>query len=448
MKIPRNPILPLFILGLLLQLVGFFAVLSVSSSHNLPFPSLTGDSNHYRILAENLIQKRAFDIYPDRPSPDSLRTPGYPVFLALLYFIGQTWVGAVFLQSAVMGFIPVLVYLIGKRAVSEGVGFVAGVLSAFDPIQIFYSTLTLSDALFVLVLLLAVYALLTVYRESKAWWILLAGGLLGFAVLVRPIGQFLIIPALGFLFFRRPDRKRFLVASGWLLAGFLLVVAPWSVRNKLLFNSWQLSAIGNFNAAYFTMLFLEQRTGISADEWQRQLVRSAGTEDLGLLRSVDGGALSLKFARSVVLEHPVAYTTFHIVKMIPFFLNDGLRDIVRLTGIYKAPLPNVSRSLLAGEYQLLWREVRAGGVNTVLLVTGALAMLAVLALAAVGAVVGMRSSEMRLVIYFFLFIILYFGLLTGPVANARYRMPAMPFLLILAVYGAQALLQWKRGLAR
>ena len=63
----------------------------------------------------------------------------------------------------------------------------------------------------------------------------------------------------------------------------------------------------------------------------------------------------------------------------------------------------------------------------------------------VGFVRGLLGKVTKMPTVFFTVLILYFAVLTGPVANARYRIPVMPLLAILAGVGAQVV--W-RGLKR
>lgn len=52
------------------------------------FPVHGGDSPEYIILAENLIQHRTFSPKPNEPfTPETFRTPGYPLFLAATLFL-------------------------------------------------------------------------------------------------------------------------------------------------------------------------------------------------------------------------------------------------------------------------------------------------------------------------------------------------------------------------
>ncbi|OHA00758.1 MAG: hypothetical protein A3H71_01805 [Candidatus Sungbacteria bacterium RIFCSPLOWO2_02_FULL_48_13b] len=429
----------------MVQLAVFALVYAVTSAKQLPFPSLTGDSNHYRILAENLLQKKAFDTFPNMYSPESFRTPGYPAFLAVLHLFFRKWVIVALFQALLMTLVPVLSYILATRLFGSTVGLITGLLVAFDPIRLFYSTITLSDTFFSLLFIWSLLLLVPRGEASTLKRLGFAGVLLGIAILVRPIGQFLPIIFLSYLFLAKVSWHQFAKEAVVFLFGVLIIVTPWAMRNKVTFDSWQLSSVGSFNAAYFTMLYLKETTGANPDSLQHQIVQRVGSDDLGLLRSVAGGELSLAFARSVVVEHPLGYLWFHAVKTIPFFLSDGIRDSARLLGIYNPALPNFSGMLLHGQFKDFLSALWGDGVSLMMLLLGGGSMALAILLGIVGFVRGLLGKVTKMPTVFFTVLILYFAVLTGPVANARYRIPVMPLLAILAGVGAQVV--W-RGLKR
>src|SRR3989344_9578370 len=72
-----------------------------------------GDSPGYMLLAKNLVEHGVFSLSDAPPYiPSNIRTPGYPLFLALIYFIFHSFVPAIFLGAAAAAFAAPLVYLI------------------------------------------------------------------------------------------------------------------------------------------------------------------------------------------------------------------------------------------------------------------------------------------------------------------------------------------------
>lgn len=428
----------LFAVSFVSAALSFFVIYDLSVKNDFRFPSLTGDSNHYRILAENLLSKQAFDRFPDFYSPEDFRTPGYPLFLALLFLISGSWVFSAFLQSLIIASIPILTYFLGEKVFNARVGIIAGFIVALDPLRHFFSALTLSDAPFTALLLavfvLFFYALKDIERPGRKMFI--AGLVLGYAVLVRPIGQFLAIFFILFWFFqKRGEIRQNLKPVILFLIGFLVIVGAWSVRNQITFGTWQLASVSNYNVAYYAELFEQERTGVSLTEQQQKLASELGYPDREVMRSMKANDINIRYAKDVLFAHPFEYTSYHLLKTIPFFLNDGLRDTARLLGLNDEPLPNFTGFLLHGEFKKFFQALGVGGVNTTLLIIGSGFMFILLIFAGYGAFIGFKNRDSRLAVIFFIGIIIYFALVTGPVSTARYRLPVMPFITILAVSG-------------
>lgn len=442
----RRAILFLVGVGIILQLVSFWFVSQRSAAEGLEFPNLTGDAGHYLNLAKNLLARGEFDTYVAGLSPESVRTPGYPAILVILMSIGRDWNAAILLQSFLSILGPILAYFIGKRLFGPSAGFLAGILFLFDPIRLFYSNVSLSDTAFTVALLFSISLFLrALYAERhNFWWFFFAGAALGFAALIRPIGQFLLILFLLPLIFLRVSWKKLGLAMLALLLGSSLFIAPWAVRNKAIFNTWQLSTVSSLNAGYFAILYTQQKTGASIDELRERLRMGAGSDDPYFILTFKGAPYNMRFAKKVFFEDPWGYAKFHVVKTVPFFLNDGLRDISRTLRFESKPLPNITSLLMKGNIGELWSQIKTGGRDTLFLILGSSAMGVIAILSLIALFAGFRSPSVRWKVIFLFSIILYFAILTGPVANARYRMPAMPLLLILASHA----ITWITGRAK
>lgn len=427
-------------------LLSFFVVQGVAGSQDLRFPNLTGDSNHYKILAEHLLEKQAFDTYPGETSPEIFRTPGYPLFLVLLLGILGSWKAVALAQSLLMVGVPLLTYFLGKRIFSENTALAASMVTALDPTRLFFSTLTLADGLFTLLLLLSVFLLFAALDSPGAdrKKLFFSGLFLGYAVLVRPIGQFLPLLYLGYLFFKLPQRKLLIKTGIIFLIPFVIVVGSWMLRNKIIMGTWQLSTVRDSNLAYFAMLYLKEKEGISPEFLMGELAKKAGGQDSLALITPEAQPLNREFTRSVIGSHPFSYLKFHLVKTVPFFLNDGLRDIERTLRLNSALLPNITGLLLRGDLGALWGVLKSGGRDMVYLLVGS----GVLGLIFLGAILetlrGIFEPRRRIFVAFFALFVLYFALLTGPIANARYRLPASPLLFLLGIAGLRYLFSWIR----
>lgn len=407
------------------------AVIWAASAQGIDPARLTGDAKGYVLLAQNIYEHGVFSFSAGPPfAPDSFRAPGYPFFLAALYAIFQSWLAVLIVQAILVSAAPVLLY-VAVRPLHERAAWWGALLFAFEPIRLFASSTLLSDALFVCLLLgvLALFMQAAVRRSPGL--IAFAGLILGAAILVRPVAQFLPVVFLAYLaLVQVPWRRAVYLAAIFLLACGA-TVTPWMMRNHALFGSWNISSVGAYNLAvynapeYARYRPTAERTRVLEEFEQHQ--ESLPREDrTSLSRSSEFSAVF----KDVVRGSKFDYALFHIFKTVPFFLTDGLRDTARLFGI-ELGMPNITSAILSGQAGELVALLRQDLLSLALLVAGSGTWAAVLCLCAWFIYQCLRGRADRR--WFFLAALaLYFAVLTGPVSNARYRLPAEGFLLTAA----------------
>ncbi len=174
--------------------------------------------------------------------PSAFRPPGYPVFLAGVYaLVGNSAPAAGRLAGALLGTLSVaLIGLIALRLWGKRVGMLALGIAAAAPSLAILSTALISEALFVPVMLAAVLSALEARRSKRRYrWLIGTGVLVGVASLTRTNGLILLVPfSLAFA----PTRSRRRLGS-WVppvvfVITVLLTVAPWTVRNWIVFHTF------------------------------------------------------------------------------------------------------------------------------------------------------------------------------------------------------------------
>jgi len=197
---------------------------------------------NYKHLAELLRTNGLSSLY-DKSSttsnPDLLgHPPGYPILLSVIYSIAGESAGATqLLQITLDSVSVVIIMLIAFELVPAPVGLIGGLMAAFAP-QFSWNSLTLlPDSLSSLPILLAL--LLIARSLKKPTWLslLLAGALIGVSVWLRA-NALLLAPFVALIFLFSSRRERRLPAALALVAGALLVIAPLTIRNALVFGKF------------------------------------------------------------------------------------------------------------------------------------------------------------------------------------------------------------------
>jgi hypothetical protein len=162
--------------------------------------------------------------------------PGYSILMALLFSVfGESDAAIQIFQIVCDALAAVLVFLIVAELLPRSVALIAGLLVALSPQFAWNSVLLLPDSLSVVPILLAVYCLARAYRRHQLWLLIATGALVGLSCWLRA-NAMLLAPfmtlSIPFLF-KRGMRLRYAAA---LLGGALLLIAPLTIRNAIVFG--------------------------------------------------------------------------------------------------------------------------------------------------------------------------------------------------------------------
>lgn len=168
--------------------------------------------------------------------------PGYPLFLAPLAFLARNtgWISVNFaasLANVVLGTATVVFTAwLARIWIGPAARNPAAWIMALAPGHVYYTSVVLSETLFAALttgLLLAASLLVRSGRPSHAKALVLLGVFVGWALLVRTPGAFLVFaPALA-LRATAGSWRGALRTTGWVALGTLVLVVPWTVRNAV-----------------------------------------------------------------------------------------------------------------------------------------------------------------------------------------------------------------------
>ena len=162
------------------------------------------------------------------------RTPLYPLFVGgVVWAFGEDLRGLALAQH-LLGLVAVAAtYWLGKALFGRTAGALAGLLVALSAPLLIYEHYILAEPLFVPLLLLGLLAVVRALQGGHARLYVAGGVVLALAALSRPIGQALLpIVPLAILVQTRSLRGS-LRPTALVLAGFAVVLVPWTVRTSL-----------------------------------------------------------------------------------------------------------------------------------------------------------------------------------------------------------------------
>jgi hypothetical protein len=202
--------------------------------------SLIFDAKEYFAYAYNLryhqVYSRDIQGLPpisQTPESDAIRSPGYPIFLAM--FIGDSLSRAIilriqFAQVLLSSVTVILSFCVYRRFMTSTWAASAALLTAICPHLIVVNTYLLTETLFTFLMVLSVYGACRLVTRPAWRTAAVLGMVLGAASLVRPSFQFFPFCAAAFFFFTTRKRPGFRLAVA-VLGGFFITIAPWHVRN-------------------------------------------------------------------------------------------------------------------------------------------------------------------------------------------------------------------------
>jgi len=136
-------------------------------------------------------------------------------------------------QAAVAALGSVLVFMLADRLFGQRAAIAAGLVYALDPLLVIASALLYPEAIAALVVCAVVLLAFDASERDALTCSALAGALLGMAALLRPVALVLPPVVAGWIALSvrsRPPMRR-IAHLGTLSVSFLLVLAPWTIRN-------------------------------------------------------------------------------------------------------------------------------------------------------------------------------------------------------------------------
>ena len=218
----------------LVLLLGFAAYLRFTAvAETVVDHPVRADARDYVTYAYNLkfrdtYSRAMVDERSPPPAPDAVRSPGYPLFLAIFLDNPPTFgnLDAVLRFQAVLSLATVaLVFFLARQVMTGPWALLPTALTAASPHMVNLNVYLLSEVLFSLLLVVSILAIHIASSRSIPGRALIAGGVSGITYLVRPTA--LLLPVVAILHFIHVGLSRRIRISTWFLIGFLLACGPW-----------------------------------------------------------------------------------------------------------------------------------------------------------------------------------------------------------------------------
>ena len=351
------------------------------------------------------------------------RAPFYVFCLAFLYAIFgvSLWVGRLF--GLVIGLVSVaMTYFIGKKFFNRQIGLTAALLQSVYPVMIYFEGELLLDPLFTLLLQFSIYRLLVWFENKTYRNALVTGLLIGLSSITRPTALIFIPLIILLLAASLKKADLWVKHSIVFILGTSLLIAPIFVRNFVIAGDPVPVAsqaginlyIGNNNNADGVSAVLPEPLG---HNWRLKDITYLAEQDTG--KRMKPGEVSSYWrnkALSWISTNPGKFISLYIKKLYYSFSNREISNNRNLD-IFFNNVPILKYNPLS---------------------FGILFMLAL-----VGIFAGFRRH--RHVRLLTLIIIIYVLATSLFFFNSRFRLPLLPYYLLLAAFGFSCLIDQLRS---
>lgn len=383
---------PHFLAGLFLTAL-FVRVAVVGVFHYRSPGFVFPDSAQYDTVAANVLDGKGFILRDERKAQ---RPPAYPLFMILC---GRNLLAIRLAQASAGALSCVLLVMLCRELFgSESAARLCGMGLAFEPFNIFFTRLVLTETLHT-TLMLAMMLMLARALKSSSFKAAAGGGcLIGLAILVKP--AMLLMPPFLLPFFVAFQAKRKSIEL-WAVCCLctVLVLSPWIIRNYIVLNA-----------------FIPTTTQGGESLWESNNPRADGgpmmdqeywPEGTDKLPEVERDKAMSAAAKKFIIENPGRFVKLCLIRCIRFW------NVLLNFEQYRTPLYNTISILATVPLYLL---------------------------AIAGLFIGWRKSWHTTILC--LVPIAYTaGLHLVFVGSVRYRIPIIPYLLCFA---GVALAHWFR----
>lgn len=409
-----------------------------------------GDTPNYTMPAEAVLALGEYAPSVDQPgTAETLRTPGYPLFIAAIYaMLGHSLQNIALSQIVVNSLTCLLVYLTARTLSGKPIALFSLILFAFDVVSLAWTFIVLTETLFAFFIAGLMLCGVLFIQSTKLRWAALAGIALALSVIVRPLSYYLVfalIPAALVYGWRQGwSIKRHAAVAVLLIIPFLLVVKGWEYRNYQRTGVALLSRIEGINFLFYRgAQIVAYRDGLSREDAREQIRAEIGyyepTDkspeelaeewkrmgiDLGIkypvlyARSMVGGLLYMLFAPgNEYLSTHLGYDPYEIGNPLSSFARRNIDEILN-KWVLTYPVALVIFGYAVLELLVIWSGILLWAYQT------------------------MRTRTISAGLLFIGLIASYIILISaGPEAYARFRVALAPALVIFAVIGWYGLIK-------
>lgn len=439
MSTSQNPILKqrstVLLLIFLVMRIAFSGITILT-----PEGGLTLDSPSYMDLSAAIRYQQTYHLQGQ--AEDLVRPPGYPLLLTIFQSSqGLSLEKVILVQLLMTSILSLLILWTFAKIGYPSAGLVAGWLIAISPNIVLWSLTIMSESLFTFLLVVSFVLLIGYLFTGSRSQLFLAGLAIGMATLTRPIGLMVFILWIILLVitqWRLQPEKKSWATFGIFLIGGCIFILPWMFRNAVEHQQFTVSNVGEHTIVSFNFaVIVSEAEGISRSDAATELNKRGGLSEQFLY---------------VVQEYPEEFIEGQIAGIRRVVIGEEMSRWARVTGQENWDGLGIFRYLRLLDVTQAFESLRNNfrSVPNILMffvyLIGIFHTLVLMALGIIGLRLNWTTDPLRSTLVLISALTAATLILsTGAAGQARFRVPAEPFIAVLAGFGWLNLKSWWEG---
>lgn len=231
--------------------VVFFLLTRLPYFLHYPVPHFANDSYSYHKIARDIGGGEQLDL--------SYRTPGYPLFIAIIFIFSNKVLAVVFAQHILTLLASLLMVYAVYKLSPRLAPFSAAAMAAFfsGNLHGIIDSTYRPDGVYTNFLIVSFALLFLAVRTKRRFYFISASAAMGYTIYIRPAGMFLAVIFLlviGYLFLNRFDRQTIIV----FILPFVLLLLLLCTYNYITLDTFTVSPFGERNLIMVTLVFTEE----------------------------------------------------------------------------------------------------------------------------------------------------------------------------------------------
>ena len=408
---------------------------------------MSSDSYGYIDNAKSILDRGTFtSTISFKHFPETVRTPGYPLIIAIIYKVMGFDVQNVILFQIVLNILcSFFIYKICTLLRNESVGYFASMIFLLDPLTTGHIYKMLSETTFTFFFIIFIFFSIKWIKIPRAFSYPIFSGLcLSISTLIRPITYFLIpvisLAAINYLVSIKKNYLYIFKSLMLFLLPCLILIGGWQIRNHLVANNGVFSQISSLNLIYYRVADVVcMRDNIDMDKSRKKLIGEHINHPWSFLNKYSSEKINKKWdhiSKLILLENPLLAFKSFLRNSLNMFIGPGdslVNYIIGGESYYLGPLGDLFRLSYKG-YIEKW--IVSEPMVFIYFTFSTIFLLTIYIYSFYYFYIIIKEHKINQSEILLFGLLLYFIVISsGPESYARFRIPIMPILCIFSSIG-------------